>query len=129
MKNNSLIYGLAGLVIGSLLTFVVTSSTKPQMMQQSTQKMDTEETGSKMGMGMSMDDMMNSMKDKGEDEFDQAFIEAMIPHHQGAIEMAKEAQKKSQHEEIKRMADDIISAQSKEIEMMRQWQKDWGYTK
>ena len=127
MKNNSLIYGLAGLVIGSLLTFVVTSSTKPQMMQQSTQKMDTEETGSKMGMGMSMDDMMNGLEDKTGDDFDKAFLQEMIEHHKGAVEMAKEAQQNAKHDEIKQLSNDIITAQEKEIQQMQEWQKSWGY--
>lgn len=127
MKNNSLIYGLAGLVIGSLLTFVVTSSTKPQMMQQSTQKMDTEETGSKMGMGMSMDDMMNGLEDKTGDDFDKAFLQEMIEHHKGAVEMAKEAQQNAKHDEIKQLSNDIITAQEKEIQQMQEWQKNWGY--
>lgn len=78
-------------------------------------------------MGMSMNDMANMLKGKTGDAFDQAFIEGMIPHHQGAIDMAKAAQRSAKHEEIKRMADAIISAQQREIDQMNQWMKDWGY--
>lgn len=80
-----------------------------------------------MGMNSSMDDMMKSVEGKSGDEFDKNFISAMTIHHQGAIEMAKEAKANATHMELKKMADDIISAQTSEIEQMRMWQKDWKY--
>jgi uncharacterized protein (DUF305 family) len=42
--------------------------------------------------------------------------------------MARAGQKSAKHQEIKDMADDIISAQQSEIDMMRGWQREWGYT-
>ena len=80
-------------------------------------------------MGMSMDDMSEMLEGKTGDAFDQAFIEGMIPHHQGAIDMAEMALESAKHEEIKAMARAIISAQQQEIEQMEQWLKAWGYTK
>ncbi len=79
-------------------------------------------------MSMSMDDMSAMLEGKTGDAFDRAFIEGMIPHHQGAIDMALAARESARHEEIKRMAEDIITAQQREIDTMKQWQKDWGYT-
>ena len=76
---------------------------------------------------MTMSGMVNELEGKTGDNFDKAFIEQMIPHHQGAIEMAKQAKTNAFHQEIKDMADDIISAQTKEINQMRQWQSSWGY--
>ena len=61
------------------------------------------------------------------DDFDKAFIEMMIPHHQGAIEMAEEALESAKHQEIKDLATDIIEAQQREIDMMNEWYKSWGY--
>ncbi len=78
-------------------------------------------------MQMSMTDMSAALKGKTGDDFDKAFIEGMIPHHQGAIEMAKLAQTSAKHEEIKEMAEDIIAAQQMEIDMMKEWQEAWGY--
>lgn len=78
-------------------------------------------------MEMSMDDMSAMLNGKTGDAFDKAFIEGMIPHHQGAIEMARMALKSAGHDEIKQMARDIISAQQNEIGTMQQWMKDWGY--
>lgn len=79
-------------------------------------------------LSMSMDDMMEELEGKTGDDFDKAFIEMMIPHHEGAIAMARAGQKSAKHQEIKDMADDIISAQQSEIDMMRGWQREWGYT-
>ncbi len=59
--------------------------------------------------------------------YDRNFIANMIAHHQGAVDMAKLAQKTAKHQELKDMADDIISAQESEISEMSAWQKEWGY--
>lgn len=77
---------------------------------------------------MSMDDMMAELEGKTGDDFDKAFIEMMIPHHEGAIEMALAAQQSAGHQEVKDMAEEIITAQQSEIDMMRGWQQAWGYT-
>ncbi|HBE32819.1 MAG TPA: DUF305 domain-containing protein [Cyanobacteria bacterium UBA11368] len=58
-------------------------------------------------------------------DYDLRFIDAMIPHHQGAVLMAKEVQQKSKRPEMKQLADNIIKAQNKEIEQMKQWRKNW----
>ena len=50
---------------------------------------------------------------------DVAFVQAMIPHHQGAIDMAKLAQERADHEELKELADAIIEAQEGEISVLR----------
>jgi hypothetical protein len=78
-------------------------------------------------MGMSMDDMSKMLEGKTGDEFDQAFLEGMIPHHQGAIDMAEAALESAGHQEIKDMATAIIEAQQQEIDEMRAWQKAWGF--
>ncbi len=82
----------------------------------------------KSGMGMSMNGMTMMLQGKTGDDFDAAFLQMMIPHHQGAINMAELVEKNAKHTEIKAMAKDIISAQQKEIDQMQQWQTTWGYT-
>jgi uncharacterized protein (DUF305 family) len=52
----------------------------------------------------------------------------MISHHEGAIDMALLSPTRAQHAEIKTLSEAIISAQTKEITEMKQWQKDWGYS-
>ncbi|HBW31510.1 MAG TPA: DUF305 domain-containing protein, partial [Nostoc sp. UBA8866] len=58
-------------------------------------------------------------------EFDLRFINAMIPHHEGAVVMAQDALQKSQYSEIKKLAQAIIEAQKGEIQQMEQWRKAW----
>ena len=58
---------------------------------------------------------------------DERFIDAMVPHHQGAVEMAEVALKNAEHEEIKQLAEDIVSAQEAEIEQLKQIkQREYG---
>ncbi|MDZ8079687.1 MAG: DUF305 domain-containing protein [Nostoc sp. DcaGUA01] len=58
-------------------------------------------------------------------DFDLRFIDAMTPHHQGALEMANVAQRKSKRPEIKKLADNIIKSQNQEITQMKQWRQAW----
>jgi uncharacterized protein (DUF305 family) len=72
-------------------------------------------------MGMDMD--MTALADAK--PFDKAFIDAMVPHHQGAIAMAEELLENGEQPALREMAGDIISAQTKEIARMRAWRKAW----
>lgn len=58
-------------------------------------------------------------------EFDRRFIDAMIPHHEGAVVMAKEALKKSKRPEMLQLAKNIMASQQAEIDQMKQWRKAW----
>jgi len=58
-------------------------------------------------------------------EYNLRFIDAMIPHHEGAIAMAEEALENSDREEITTLANTIIEAQEEEIAQMQQWRSDW----
>lgn len=78
-------------------------------------------------MNMSMNGMSEALEGKTGDAFDEAFIRMMIPHHQGAIDMAVAAKRSAGHQEIKDMADEIIEAQQREIDMMNGWLQSWGY--
>lgn len=60
-----------------------------------------------------------------DEQFDLRFINAMIPHHEGAVEMANDALQKSKRPEIKTLARAIVSSQQAEIEQMKQWRKAW----
>ena len=80
-------------------------------------------------VGMDMDDMMegmmSSLEGKTGDDFDKAFLSEMIVHHQGAVVMAEEVLKTSKRPELLKLANEIIAAQNKEIEMMTGWNKTW----
>lgn len=81
---------------------------------------------SAMGMMDTNAGMMNALKGKSGDAFDKAFLEQMIIHHQSAIDMAASGSN-AEHQEIKDLTKAIVSDQTKEIQKMRTWQKDWGY--
>jgi uncharacterized protein (DUF305 family) len=76
---------------------------------------------------MTMSEMSDDLADKTGDDFDAAFITAMIEHHEGAIDMAKLAATRAQHDEIKQLSQDIITAQEGEIAEMKKWQQQWSY--
>jgi uncharacterized protein (DUF305 family) len=62
----------------------------------------------------------------GQVPFDRAFIDAMVPHHQTAIEMAREAKDAGLSEpELVKIADDIIATQQTEIDQMLEWRQQW----
>lgn len=79
-----------------------------------------------MGMHDSMKNMeMKQVASLSGKEFDLAFISHMIPHHEGAVVMAKEALQKSTKDEIKTLAKAVIKAQEAEIKQMKEWQAAW----
>jgi uncharacterized protein (DUF305 family) len=77
------------------------------------------------GMNHGSGDHMSMDLGPADAEFDLRFVDAMTPHHQGAVIMAKEAQQKSKRPEIKKLAANIIQAQDKELNQMKQWRQAW----
>ncbi len=68
-----------------------------------------------------MHEAMSAVKPTGDADID--FVEGMIPHHQGAIDMAKVVLEKGKDPEIKKLAEGIVKAQESEISMMQDWLK------
>lgn len=73
-----------------------------------------------------MQSMMMTM-DLGaaDDRFDLRFIDAMIPHHEGALVMAEDALKKSKRPEMKKLSQEILTSQKQEIQQMKEWRQAW----
>ena len=111
METKALLYGIIGFMLGGLTVSVAASQFG----------------GVSTGSDMTMSQMSSHLQNKTGDDFDKAFISSMIEHHEGAIDMAKLADKQAKHAEIKQLASDILDAQSREIDMMQAWQTDWGY--
>jgi hypothetical protein len=72
-----------------------------------------------------MSGMMQGLDGKSGDAFDKAFLSEMILHHQGAVQMAQAALKQAKHQELKDLAQKIITAQNAEIKQMQGWQASW----
>jgi uncharacterized protein (DUF305 family) len=73
--------------------------------------------------------MMNMSLGKADAGFDVRFLDAMIPHHQGAVTMGQDALLKSKRPQMKKFAQNIIKSQQAEIDLMTKWQKEWSVTK
>ncbi|CAH2601684.1 conserved exported protein of unknown function [Rhodovastum atsumiense] len=52
---------------------------------------------------------------------DRDFVLAMIPHHQGAVDMAQVLLQHGSDPQIRKLAEDVIRTQQAEIAMMRAW--------
>lgn len=85
------------------------------------------EMGHTMPMTAEMRSSMMMEGDLGpaDQQFDLRFIDAMIPHHQGAIDMAQQALEKSDRPGIKELAQSIIDSQQREIDQLKQWRQAW----
>jgi hypothetical protein len=66
-----------------------------------------------------MDKMMAGMNVKPSGDVDHDFVAMMIPHHQGAIDMAQAELRYGRNEQLRRIAQEIIVGQQQEIAAMR----------
>src|SRR5262245_37525206 len=71
---------------------------------------------------MANDSMMQGMMVPMSGDADKDFVMMMIPHHQGAIDMAKIELKYGKDPTLRTMAEGIIKAQEAEIAEMKKWQ-------
>lgn len=133
MKNTNILYGIVGLVLGLVIASGYYSydqgknNDRGYSMRDGAHKMadGTFMNNNESHMENMMQDMMAALEGKTGDDFDKEFLAEMIVHHQGAVEMARAVLSTSKRPELIKLANEIISAQTKEIGMMGDWQKTW----
>lgn len=123
-KNNGVLIGA-----GFIVTVLVVGVLSFQAGKNEGIALGTPESGNENAShaSMSMDQMTQALRGLTGDDFDKAFVEMMIAHHQGAVDMAVLIPAQGKHDELKQLGEEIVTAQTKEIMMMKQWLKDWGY--
>lgn len=136
-SKNNIVHMVAGLaVVGVVAAGIIGYNTGKQdgmqamhmdMMSMESKKEASDSKTSMDHSQMTMDEMTKGLDGLKGDAFDKAFVEMMIVHHQGAVDMAELIPANAKHEELKKLGRDIITAQTQEITMMKQWLKDWGY--
>jgi uncharacterized protein (DUF305 family) len=112
----------AGLALGGgALHLAVAQDAKPEMDHS---KMDhSNMPPSTMAYMKGMDRMMKDMMVPYTGNADVDFVRGMIPHHQGAIDMAKVVLEHGKDPEIRKLAEAIVKAQEGEIAWMQEWLK------
>jgi uncharacterized protein (DUF305 family) len=66
-----------------------------------------------------MKKMMSDMTIKPTGDVDRDFVEMMVPHHQGAVDMAQTELRYGHNEQLRRLARKIVANQQQEIAVMR----------
>lgn len=135
MKNNTLLIALVTFIIGSTGGYLVANITNivPTMIDKNDTAfpagmhrmsdgslMNNSNTGSTMGMMSGMNHGMMMVLSEKE------FITEMIPHHQEAVDTAKQVLARgATTPEIKALMENIVAAQEKEIADMKSWYEMW----
>ena len=78
-------------------------------------------------MGDDMANMESKLNGLSGEAYDKEFLKQMILHHQQAVDMSKYADTNAKHQEVKDLAQAVITAQEKEIADMKSWQQKWGF--
>jgi uncharacterized protein (DUF305 family) len=119
MQQHSFVW-VGFLIVGLALGYWIGAGQAPEASPQSAHVMPDGST-----MAEAMTDMSASLRGKTGDALDRAFIDEMIVHHEGAVEMAQLLLAGTKRPELLKLGNDIVSAQTGEIEMMKRWRAEW----
>ena len=114
------------ITLAALIVFAATSSAQHAGHHGSHGAAKAGEAASTTAFKKANDAMHKGMDIKFSGDADVDFVRGMIPHHQGAVEMAKIVLAHGKDAELKKLASEIIAAQDKEIAFMREWLKKKG---
>lgn len=131
MNNQTILVALVALLLGGIAGYAIGEGDKTDRhlgykMEMSDESMDMH----RMHMGMTDDDdvAMNHMDHMAAMmvSSEREFITGMIPHHQEAVDTAKEViERGGTTPAIKELVENIVVAQEQEIAQMKQWHQDW----
>ncbi|MEP0916253.1 DUF305 domain-containing protein [Leptolyngbya sp. DQ-M1] len=114
-------YSLAGVLAGSIIAALILLTAKP------TAPTFSSSQPSQTDLNSATPDRSTPtpLELRRHGQADQHFIVMMIPHHEDAVEMSKLALQRATHPELKTLASTIQTTQTREIEQMRTWYKQW----
>jgi uncharacterized protein (DUF305 family) len=110
----------------AILLILIPAAALPGRQQDSQSHRNAVEPGwsELLGSMQKMHAAMGSVEDSG--NVDVNFVRLMVPHHQAAMDMAKTQLLYGKDPQIRRMAQEIITDQQSEIELMQLWLKQRG---
>jgi uncharacterized protein (DUF305 family) len=113
------------LAIILILFFVAAIPAQQAMHKHASGKSGTDPAWAELQSSMErMHAAMTSVEATGNSDTD--FVKLMIPHHQAAIDMAKTQLLNGKDPQMRRLAEEIITDQQSEIELMNLWLKQNG---
>ena len=108
---------LPALVLAAILALVVSCANSGGGEEQGSSGSEDGMQG--MAHGSETTDEASEMLVENGEYSDERFVDAMVPHHQGAIEMAQVALENAEHPEILALAEEIVAAQDTEIGQLK----------
>ena len=105
----------------SLAILAVVAAPALAMAEDTNTNMGAASTPADKGFMDSMQKMQKNMDVKPTGNTDKDFVMMMMPHHQGAIDMAKVELQYGKDPMLRKMATDIVKSQEKEIGEMKAW--------
>lgn len=118
------IIGVLAFTVGIGSGFMLDSDTE-DITDSLTEATAPSEVYGKMQKDVTLTEAAEKLQAKSGEAQDIAFLEGMVAYHEGAISLAKAVVTETKRPEIKQEAEDIISTQTSEMILMREWLNKW----